>query len=261
MYIFSQKISPRKNYFLILCKNSFLLTHFIQKFSVHHTGLFIFYTPRNAVPEHLSGLSYFIFMQHFSYILFYKPFQVLSQFSEEGDKKTLAFFFPDIEKNIYPVGRLDYESEGLLLLTNDKKINHRLLDPGQAHQKTYYVQVEGVPDPESLRQLEQGVTISVNGKTHKTRAAKAILIGEPEQLPERNPPIRYRKHIPTSWISLTITEGKNRQVRKMTAAVGFPTLRLIRYRIGNMSAKGMSPGDFRMLNQQELRLLFEKTAG
>ncbi|RQO30111.1 pseudouridine synthase [Taibaiella sp. KBW10] len=198
-------------------------------------------------------------MPQHTYILFYKPFQVLSQFSEEGDKKTLAHFFPNIEKNIYPVGRLDYDSEGLLLLTNDKKINHQLLDPKQAHQRTYYVQVEGTPTPESLIQLAQGVSISINGAIHKTSPAKASLIPEPQHLPERNPPIRFRKNIPTAWIALTLTEGKNRQVRKMTAAVGFPTLRLIRYSIGQMEIGKMNSGDAIALDQTQLALLFQKT--
>jgi len=198
-------------------------------------------------------------MKTFSYILFYKPFQVLSQFSAEGDKKTLANFFSDIEKNIYPVGRLDYDSEGLILLTNDTKINQQLLNPAAAHQKTYYVQVEGIPSKEMLQQLTEGVIISVNGKPHKTAPAKVSVITEPVAIPERNPPIRFRKNIPTSWIALSITEGKNRQVRKMTAAVGLPTLRLIRQSIGSVEIGSMQPGEFIYLRPNLVKKLFLST--
>ncbi len=184
----------------------------------------------------------------FRYFIFYKPYQVLSQFSKEGDKETLADYFPSIEKDIYPVGRLDYDSEGLLILTNDKQLTHRLLEPKYKHERTYYAQVEGEITKEALQQLENGVTISVDGKQHKTAKAIARKINEP-RLPERNPPIRFRKNIPTSWIALTITEGKNRQVRKMTAAVGFPTLRLVRYSIGEISIEGMESGDVQELDK------------
>lgn len=199
-------------------------------------------------------------MKTYSYILFYKPYQVLSQFSAEGDKKTLANFFPDIEKNIYPVGRLDYDSEGLILLTNDTRINQQLLHPDAGHQKTYYAQVEGIPGPEALAKLSKGVDISVNGKQHKTAPAKALVISEPENIPERNPPIRFRQNIPATWISLTISEGKNRQVRKMTAAAGHPTLRLIRYAIGQVDIGTMQPGDFIYLRPNLLKKLFLKDA-
>lgn len=175
------------------------------------------------------------------YFIFYKPFQVLCQFSKEGEKKTLADFFPNLPKDVYPVGRLDYDSEGLLLLTNDKQLTHHLIEPKYKHQKTYRVQVEGTITKEAIAQLQQGVTINVNGKQHKTLPAKATLIFNPN-VPERMPPIRIRQHIPTSWIELTITEGKNRQVRRMTAAVGFPTLRLIRHSIGSYTINGMMPG-------------------
>ncbi len=166
---------------------------------------------------------------------------MLSQFSEEGNKKTLAHFFSGISKDIYPVGRLDYDSEGLLILTNDKSLTHQLLDPKFAHARTYYAQVEGTVTDEAIKKLEAGVEITVDGKKYKTKRAKAVLIAEPV-LPDRDPPIRFRKNVPTSWISLTLTEGKNRQVRKMTAAVGFPTLRLVRYSIGKLTIDGMEPG-------------------
>ncbi len=176
------------------------------------------------------------------YYIFYKPYEVLSQFSPEGDKKTLAHYLSHLAKDIYPVGRLDYDSEGLLLLTNDKALTHQLLEPSFAHQRTYYVQVEGNITDDALAQLSKGVIININGKQHKTKPAIAKRIEE-LSLPDRNPPIRYRKNIPTSWISLTLTEGKNRQVRRMTAAVNFPTLRLVRYSIGKVTIGDMQPGD------------------
>ena len=197
-------------------------------------------------------------MSSFKYILFYKPFQVLSQFSREGDKKTLADYLTGLEKNIYPVGRLDYDSEGLLFLTNNTSLNQKLLHPKNGHQKTYWVQVEGAAQEQDLLDLEQGVNISVNGKIHKTLPAKASVIPEPEPLPERNPPIRFRKNIPTTWLSITIGEGKNRQVRKMTAAIGFPTLRLIRSAIGTVPIGDLKPGTFRELNLEDVKQLMRK---
>jgi len=178
------------------------------------------------------------------YFVFYKPFNVLSQFSPEGEKKTLADFFKGISKNIYPVGRLDYDSEGLLLLTDDKDLNHQLLDPKFAHQRTYWVQVDGDINEEAIRKLQAGVEIKLNGKIYKTKKALAEKIEVPQNIPERNPPVRFRKNIPTSWIALTLIEGKNRQVRHMTAAVGFPTLRLIRYSIGKLTIEGITPGAY-----------------
>lgn len=169
----------------------------------------------------------------------------MSQFSEEGDKKTLAHFFTDLPKDIYPVGRLDYDSEGLLLLTNDKTLTHRLLTPSFAHERTYWVQVEGQITEEAVKKLSNGVVIRIDGKDYKTRKATASIFKEPPVVPERNPPIRFRKSVPDSWLSLTLTEGKNRQVRRMTAAVGFPTLRLIRWRIDGWIAEGLQPGEWR----------------
>lgn len=176
------------------------------------------------------------------YLLFYKPYQVLSQFSPEGDKKTLAHFFPQIDKNIYPVGRLDFDSEGLLLLTDDKTLTHQLLEPKFAHPRTYWVQVDGAVTDDAIAQLQNGVRITIDGKPYDTKKAVVKKLPDDLQVPDRNPPIRYRKDIPTSWISLTLTEGKNRQVRKMTAAVGFPTLRLIRYAIGKVTLDELEPG-------------------
>jgi len=192
----------------------------------------------------------------YDYFIFYKPFNVLSQFSEEGDKKTLAHYFPHVAKNIYPVGRLDYDSEGLLLLTNDKALTHQLLDPSFKHKRTYYVQVEGTITTEAIEKLQRGVTISIDGKKYTTQKAWAEMLTEEPLLPDRDPPIRFRKNVPDSWLSLTLTEGKNRQVRRMTAAVGFPTLRLVRYSIGSINIEGMQPGSYRKLEHRDKQLLF-----
>ncbi len=184
------------------------------------------------------------------YFLIYKPYLMLSQFSREGDKPTLAdlaFHFPT---DVYPVGRLDADSEGLLLLTNDKHLNHRLLNPTFRHNRTYYVQVEGQLTTEATERLAAGVTISVDGKSYRTLPAKTQILPEPP-LPIRNPPIRYRATIPTSWLAISLHEGKNRQVRKMTAAAGFPTLRLVRWGIEILTADGMQPGDVRELSREE----------
>lgn len=186
-----------------------------------------------------------------SYYLIYKPYGMLSQFSREGDKLTLADLMYSFPGDAYPVGRLDSDSEGLLLLTNDKQLNHRLLNPKFRHNRTYYVQVEGTLTDDAYRQLSEGVTISVDGKLHYTLPAKAHSIAEPV-LPDRNPPIRYRANIPTSWLSISLHEGKNRQVRRMTATVGFPTLRLVRWSIENLTAEGMQPGDVRELSRTEM---------
>lgn len=186
-----------------------------------------------------------------SYYLIYKPYLMLSQFSREGDKLTLADLTCDFPKDVYPVGRLDADSEGLLLLTNDKQLNHRLLNPKYRHNRTYYVQVEGALTDEALHQLATGVTISIDGKAYATLPADVGIIPEPI-LPGRNPPIRYRANSPTSWLSISLHEGKNRQVRKMTAAVSFPTLRLVRWGIENLTADGMAPGEVQTLSQKEV---------
>ena len=152
-----------------------------------------------------------------------------------------------VPKDVYPVGRLDYDSEGLLLLTNDKSMNAALLHPGKKHERTYLVQVEGSITDLALQQLQNGVEISVNGERYQTKPARVKLLIEAPDLPERVPPIRFRKNIPTSWIELTLTEGKNRQVRRMTAAVGHPTLRLIRTSIGEWPVAGLGPGEWKEL--------------
>ena len=178
------------------------------------------------------------------YFLFYKPYQVLCQFSPEGEKQTLMDYLPQLQKDIYPVGRLDFDSEGLLLLTNDKLLTHQLLEPKFVHSKTYWVQVEGEVTNDAIEKLQNGVMINVAGKQYKTKKAKAVVLENEPGAPDRNPPIRFRKNIPTSWLELTITEGKNRQVRRMCAAIGFPVLRLIRNSIGNVHLDGLQPGQW-----------------
>ena len=190
------------------------------------------------------------------YYIVYKPFQVLSQFTSVEAKRTLKDFFP-VPPDCYPVGRLDFDSEGLLILTNDKTLNHRLLDPRFAHEREYWVQVEGAVPAAALRQLAAGVTITVDGKSYRTRPSIAEVFHSPPAVPDRDPPIRYRSQIPTSWLRLILREGKNRQVRKMTAAVGCPTLRLIRRRIEGLTIEGLAPGEMKTLDERNIySLLF-----
>ena len=175
---------------------------------------------------------------------------MLSQFTKEGEHKTLADLGFNFPKDVYPVGRLDSDSEGLLLLTNDKSINHKLLDPKFKHNRTYLAQVEGIFSEEAKRKLEKGVSISADGKQYQTLPSKVEIIPEPN-LPARNPPIRFRKNIPTSFIKITLHEGKNRQVRKMTAAVGFPTLRLVRAAIEKIEPGNLQPGEVMEISKEE----------
>jgi 23S rRNA pseudouridine2457 synthase len=179
-------------------------------------------------------------MKH--YFIIYKPYQVLSQFTTQLGKQTLADFF-DVPKDVYPVGRLDEDSEGLLILTNDSQLNHQLLNPAFGHEREYWVQVEGAITHTALAALEAGVEINVGGKPYTTANCKALLFESPPAIAQRNPPIRYRPNISTTWIKMVLTEGKNRQVRKMTAKVGYPTLRLIRHRIEKLALNEMKSGD------------------
>lgn len=173
-------------------------------------------------------------------ILFNKPFRVMSQFSPSDDKTTLAQFI-DIP-GVYPAGRLDYDSEGLLLLTDDGSLQHRIAHPDEKLPKTYWVQVEGAPDADAIARLSSGVILNDG----PTLAAQVKLIDEPNIWP-RTPPIRVRQAIPTHWLAITIREGRNRQVRRMTAAVGLPTLRLIRCAIGEWTLDGLAPGTWRRI--------------
>lgn len=175
-------------------------------------------------------------------ILFNKPHGVICQFTAEAGHQSLKDFIS--LPNFYPAGRLDTDSEGLVLLTDDGVFQNRISHPKFKLPKTYWVQVEGVPDAVALEKLRQGVKL----KDFRTRPAQSRLIGEPTDLWPRTPPIRYRKNVPTSWLELTITEGKNRQVRRMTAAVLFPTLRLIRCAIGQYSVSDIAPGEWRLQN-------------
>jgi 23S rRNA pseudouridine2457 synthase len=176
-------------------------------------------------------------------VVFNKPFQVLSQFREHENKDTLALYFND--KSLRVAGRLDYDSEGLLLLSDDGKFIQKITHPKYKLPKTYRAQVEGEIDAAALEQLRDGIDL----KDGKTRPAEARVIEEPVDLWPRDPPIRYRANIPTSWLELTITEGRNRQVRRMTAAVGCPTLRLVRVSVGDWELAGLQPGA-----QRELQL-------
>ncbi len=187
----------------------------------------------------------------YKYFVLYKPFKVLCQFSHCEGKRTLKDLF-EFPKDVYPVGRLDENSEGLLILTNDTALNNKLLAPENEHTRTYLAQVEGIMTDEALKRLESGFAIKVRGERHKTKSAFAKYLIEDPIVPERVPPIRFRKNSPTSWIELSLTEGKNHQVRKMTAAVNFPTLRLIRWKIESLTAEKMNSGDVIELEKTDL---------
>ncbi len=192
---------------------------------------------------------------NFRYFAIYKPYGFLSQFSGEENDRLLGELF-DFPKDVYPVGRLDKDSEGLLILTNDNRLKHRLLDPDSNHSKTYHVQVEGDLSTRAITDLSAGILeIKHNGKAYRVKKAVCKKINPPS-IAERVPPIRFRVSIPTSWIELTLTEGKNRQVRKMTAAAGYPTLRLIRIAIGLYQPR-LKIGEVRELNNEEVNLLLE----
>lgn len=187
------------------------------------------------------------------YILFYKPYDVLTQFTDSdpgGTKRRTLKDYISVA-DVYPVGRLDRDSEGLLLLTNDGLLQHKLSDRKYHHERTYWVQVERIPDEAALNQLRAGVEI----QDYRTRPAKVHLLTQEPLLPPRDPPIRFRKNVPTAWLEIALTEGRNRQVRRMTAAVGFPTLRLVRVAIAHLRLLGLEPGQWRDLTSTELKQL------
>jgi 23S rRNA pseudouridine2457 synthase len=187
----------------------------------------------------------------FRYFIVYKPYKTLSQFTSALNKNTLADYF-SVPTNVYPVGRLDEDSEGLLILTNDKKLNHRLLNPEFEHEREYWVQVEGEITDEAVMLMQQGLQLTIKGKEHQTKSSAIHKFNVAPQVAERIPPVRYRANVATSWIKIILKEGKNRQVRKMTAAVGFPTLRLIRYRIEKIEVNKLQPGTMIELSQKSI---------
>ncbi len=182
-----------------------------------------------------------------NYYIIYKPYKIISQFTSSHKKKcldSLNFIFP---KDVYPLGRLDENSEGLLILTNDKSLNFKLLNPEFEHKRIYLVQLQGIVTPEALKQIEAGVTIALDAGEYNTKPCKVKQVREPENLPARAHPVS--ENLPTSWIELTLTEGKYHQVRKMTAGVGFPCIRLIRIAIEDIRLESMQPGDVRELKR------------
>lgn len=184
--------------------------------------------------------------------MIHKPYKVLSQFTDEGVNSGLNKIF-EIPKNVYPVGRLDLDSEGLLILTDDKSLNNRLLNPKNNHRRTYWVEVDGIPKEEALGQFRNGLDININGKAHRTKKAEIKVI-TPE-MDERNPPVNYKKHPERTWLEIVLTEGKNRQVRRMTAMIGHPTLRLVRVGIEQLNLEPLSSGE---LTQISGKILFKK---
>lgn len=191
----------------------------------------------------------------FRYFAVYKPFDMVSQFTDPGQAHATLKSLYKFPKDVYPVGRLDKDSEGLLILTNDKQLNSQLLDPKKGHEREYWAQVEGQPTTANLELLATGVEIKVGKRSYVTRPARVDFLNKNtiRTIPDRNPPIRYRKNVPETWITITLTEGKNRQVRKMTASAGFPTLRLIRTRIGLLELDQLKPGQVNEIPPSDAR--------
>ncbi|GAB4509627.1 MAG: pseudouridine synthase [Anaerolineae bacterium] len=187
---------------------------------------------------------------HVRVLRFWKPYGVLSKFTDEQDRPTLADYVQ--EPGVYSIGRLDMDSEGLLLLTDSGALDARLTQPKYAHPRTYWAQVERIPDAQALEQLRQGVML----KDGLTRPAIVRLLEAPPELPERRVPVRYRKSVPTAWLELTLTEGRNRQVRRMTAAVGYPTLRLVRCAMDTVTLEGLAEGQVERLDAAAVQALW-----
>lgn len=184
------------------------------------------------------------------YFIIHKPFRVLSQFTEEDGNPGLGSVY-DLPKDIYPVGRLDLDSEGLLILTNDKSLNNKLLNPKNKHSRTYWAEVEGVPSPEALSKFRSGIVLNFKGTKYQTLPSKVELIKTPD-VDEREPPVNYQKHPVRSWLQISLIEGKNRQVRKMTAAMGHPTLRLIRVAIEDLQLAPLKSGEITQISKKAI---------
>jgi len=203
-------------------------------------------------------------MRRRRYFVAYKPYGMLSQFTpEQPGQSTLADLAVRLPAGVYPVGRLDADSEGLLLLSDDPRLNARLLPPDRAHVRTYLAQVEGIPQEPALAQLREGVPLRIAGRPYRTRPAQVRLMEEPPNLPARRPPIRFRKSVPDAWLEISLTEGRNRQVRRMCAAVGHPVLRLVRVRFGPLRwgeepVGYLQPGEVRELLPSQLSELFKE---
>ncbi len=203
-------------------------------------------------------------MRRYRYFVAYKPYGMLSQFTpEQPGQSTLADLAVRLPAGVYPVGRLDADSEGLLLLSDDPRLNARLLPPDRAHVRTYLAQVEGIPQEPALAQLREGVPLRIDGRLYRTRPAQVRLIEAPPNLPPRRPPIRFRKSVPDAWLEISLFEGKNRQVRRMCAAVGHPVLRLVRVRFGPLRwgeapVGHLQPGEVRELLLSRLSEFFKE---
>ena len=201
---------------------------------------------KTKTDAHQRGKVKAVQVEELKYVALYKPYGMLSQFTGEVGQKTLAEI--DVPKGVYAAGRLDRDSEGLLLLSNDGPFIDKLIHPRNGHSRSYLVQVENLPNEAALQQLRQGVTI----KGYQTKPCRAELVSSEPSLPPRDPPIRERKNIPTAWIRITLTEGKNRQVRRMTAVIGHPTLRLVREAIGKLQLGDLQPGEWKEVSAKDI---------
>lgn len=191
-------------------------------------------------------------MTEFIYYAVYKPYGVISQFTPEAPGEPTLASLHSFPSDVYPVCRLDKDSEGLLILTNDTSVNAQMLGPSSKKNKSYLAQLEGIIGQEAINQMSTGITINVNGKSYLTHPCEIVLIDAPNNIPDRQPPVRYRASIPTSWIKITLAEGKNRQIRKMCAAAGYPVLRLIRISFGKYALTKLLPGSVMQIRKKDL---------